>query len=191
MKIDLTNKVAIVSGASKGIGKAIAKALAKAGCNVVLAARGKEYLLVTMKEIRDEGGSALAIPTDVTQLNDIDNLVHQTISQFGSIDILINNAGGVSNFVPFEAISDQEWFDMFNLNLFSTVKLTRAVIPHMQKQKWGRVINISSESGIQPDALIPHYNAAKAAVSNFTKSLSKAYGQDGILVNTISPAFIV
>src|SRR5581483_455263 len=80
--------------------------------------------------------------------------------------------------------------NVFNLNVLSTVRLTRAVLPYMKQQKWGRIINISSESGIQPDPFMPHYNAAKAAIINLTKSLSKAYARDGILINTVSPAFI-
>jgi NAD(P)-dependent dehydrogenase (short-subunit alcohol dehydrogenase family) len=191
MKLNIENKVAIITGASKGIGKAIAKSFALAGCHVVLAARGKEELLKTANEIKELGGSVLVVPTDVTQSEDIHHLIHTTISAFETIDILVNNAGGVHDFLPFEKISDQDWVDMFELNLFSTVKITRAVLPYMKKNQCGKIINISSESGVQPDALIPHYNAAKAAINSFTKSLSKAYGKDGIHINTVSPAFIM
>lgn len=191
MKLNVKNKVAIITGASKGIGKAIAKSFALAGCHVVLAARGKKELLKTTKEIEELGGSVLAIATDVTKPQDIQNLIDSTISKFNTIDILVNNAGGVHDFLSFEMISDQDWVDMFELNLFSTVKITQAVIPHMKKNQSGKIINISSESGVQPDALIPHYNAAKAAINSFTKSLSKAYGKDGIHVNALSPAFIM
>ncbi|MGB6594303.1 MAG: SDR family oxidoreductase, partial [Candidatus Nitrosopolaris sp.] len=85
---------------------------------------------------------------------------------------------------------DDDWANLFNVNLFSAVRITRAVLPAMRKQHWGRIINIASESGIQPDPDMPHYNASKAAMINLTKSLSKAYAKDGILVNTVSPAFI-
>lgn len=191
MKLNIKGKVAIITGASKGIGKAIAKSFAQAEAHVVLVARGKEELLKTAYEIEREGGSVLPVIADVTQIKDIENLIHVTIATFNAIDILVNNAGGVHDFLAFENISDQDWLDMFELNLFSTVKVTRAVIPYMQKTKNGRIINISSESGTQPDALIPHYNAAKAAINSFSKSLSKAYGQEGILINTVSPAFIM
>lgn len=191
MKLNVENKVAIITGASKGIGKAIATSFALAGAYVVLAARDKETLLETAGEIEKEGGSVLAVATDVTQQSDIKNLVNKTIEKFKAIDILVNNAGGVHDFQSFENLSDQDWVEMFELNFFSTVKMTRAVIPYMQKNQSGRIINISSESGTQPDAIIPHYNAAKAAVTNFTKSLSKAYGKDGILINAVSPAFIM
>lgn len=191
MKLTIENKVAIVTGASKGIGKAIAKSFALSGCHVVLAARGKEALLETAEELENEGCSVLSVATDVTQQKDITNLINKTIARFNAIDILVNNAGGVHDFLSFESLSDKDWTDMFELNFFSTVKVTRAVIPFMKKKQWGRIINISSESGTQPDAFIPHYNSAKAAINSFTKSLSKAYGKDGILINSVSPAFIM
>jgi 3-oxoacyl-[acyl-carrier protein] reductase len=93
----------------------------------------------------------------------------------------------LSNIQP----NPDDWLEILNLNLLSAVRATRAVLPFMQRQKWGRIINISSESGTQPDAFMPHYNASKAAMNNLTKSLSKAYAVDGILVNTVSPAFIM
>lgn len=191
MKLNIENKVAIITGSSKGIGKAIAKSFALANCHVVLTARGKEALFETACEIEALGGSVFPVVADVTNSKDIESLIDKTIEKFGTIDILVNNAGGVHDFLPFETLSDQDWLDMFELNFFSAVKVTRAVIPYMQKKQSGKIINISSESGIQPDALIPHYNAAKAAINNFSKSLSKAYGKNGILVNTISPAFIM
>jgi NAD(P)-dependent dehydrogenase (short-subunit alcohol dehydrogenase family) len=97
----------------------------------------------------------------------------------------------VGTFGPFQDLSDDDWLEILNLNLLSAVRTTRAVLPFMQRQKWGRIINISSESGTQPDAFMPHYSASKAGMNNLTKSLSKAYAADGILVNTISPAFIM
>ena len=118
-------------------------------------------------------------------------LVDEAVRRFGTIHVLVNNAGGVGAFASFQELSDQDWLDVINLNIMSAVRATRAVLPHMQRQTWGRIINISSESGTQPDAAMPHYNASKAAMNNLTKSLSKAYAKDGILVNTVSPAFIM
>ena len=191
MKIELHNKVALITGSSKGIGKAIAIALAKTGCQVILTARDQKELSTAVQEIKNEGGKAISIASDLTKSKDVTKLIHQIITQFGTIDILVNNVGGVHEFVSFEDLSDEDWTNMLELNLLSNVRVTRAVLPYMQKQKWGRIINISSESGTQPDALIPHYNAAKAAITNLTKSLSKVYGKDGILINTVSPAFIL
>jgi len=113
------------------------------------------------------------------------------VRRFGPIEILINNAGGIGSFAPFDALSHDDWRALFELNVFSVVELTRAVFPAMRERHAGRIINISSESGTQPDPMMPHYNASKAALNNLTKSLSKAYGGDGILVNTVSPAFIM
>jgi NAD(P)-dependent dehydrogenase (short-subunit alcohol dehydrogenase family) len=102
--------------------------------------------------------------------------------------VLVNNVGGADKLAPFEEISDEDWINAFQLNVLSTVRVIRATVPSMQHQHWGRIINISSESATQPYPVMPHYTAAKAAITNLTKSLSKAYARDGILVNTVSPA---
>jgi NAD(P)-dependent dehydrogenase (short-subunit alcohol dehydrogenase family) len=125
------------------------------------------------------------------QAQDIARMVEETVRRFGSVHVLVNNAGGVGAFAPFDQLTDDDWLQILNFNVMSAVRAVRAVLPYMQKQKWGRIVNISSESGTQPDAFMPHYNASKAALNNLTKSLSKAYAQDGILVNTVSPAFIM
>lgn len=190
MDFHLKDKAALITGASKGIGKAIAVTLAREGCRVGISARGESALRETAEEIRAGGGTVHAISADVTHAEDATRLVQETADRFGTIHILVNNAGGIGSFSSFDSLSDQDWWDVLNLNVLSTVRVTRAVLPYMQKQRWGRIINIASESGIQPDPLMPHYNASKAALINLTKSLSKAYGKDGILVNTVSPAFI-
>ncbi len=195
MELGLQGKVAIVTGASKGIGKAIALALAAEGCNVVLSARGQQELTEVVQEIQQKDGTALAVVADGTKGQDVQHLIQETITKFGAIHVLINNAGGIGSggslvTSTFETLSDEDWAEVFDLNVISAVRMVRAVLPSMQKQKWGRIINISSESGTQPDPTLAHYNAAKAALNNLTKSLSKAYGRDGILVNTVSPAFV-
>jgi 3-oxoacyl-[acyl-carrier protein] reductase len=156
----------------------------------VINARNAAELAKTAKEISTAKGEVQAVAADVTKPDDASRLVDEAVKRCGTIHVLVNNAGGLDKFAAFADIADQEWTDVFNWNFLSAVRVTRAVLPHMQKQKWGRIINISSESGVQPDALMPHYNASKAALNNLTKSLSKAYGQEGILVNTVSPAFI-
>ncbi len=191
MQINLKGKVALVTGSSKGIGKAIAHSLAKAEATVIITARGKEELENTAKEFLKQGLKVYPLIADMTRRSNIKQLVSQIIDKFNTIDILVNNVGGVHNFVRFEDINDEEWQTMFEANFFSNVKVTREVLPYMQKKKWGRIINISSESAVQPDAVIPHYNAAKAAINSFTKTLSKAYAKDGILINAVSPAFIM
>ena len=190
MDFELKGKVVLVTGASKGIGKAIAEAFAAEGSRVVLNARNQQELEQTAQQIQRPGGNVLALAADVMKADEIERLVQQTIARFGTIHILVNNVGGAGAFASFEDLSDDDWINVFHLNVLSTVRLTRAILPYMQQQKWGRIINISSESGTQPDPFMPHYNAAKAAINNLTKSLSKAYAKDGILVNTVSPAFI-
>ncbi|WCK54069.1 SDR family oxidoreductase [Aneurinibacillus sp. Ricciae_BoGa-3] len=191
MDLGLTNKTALVTGGTKGIGKAIAVAFAAEGTNVVICGRGEEALNEARKEIEHNGGTVLAVQADLSKQSDVDQLISAAIDRFKSIDILVNNAGIVAGFDDFESIDIEEWQELFNVNLFGTVRVTKAVIPFMKKSGFGRIINISSESGVQPDPFMPHYNASKAALINFTKSLSKAYAAQGILVNTVSPAFIM
>ena len=157
---------------------------------VVFSARSEDKLEQVVSSIRQAGGIAAAIAADATQVEALQSLVDRTLSTFGAIDILVNNTGTVGKTKAFDQISDEEWLEVFKTNLFSIVQLTRAVLPQMQQQQWGRIINIASESGIQPDPTMPHYNASKAALINLTKSLSKAYAKDGILVNAVSPAFV-
>lgn len=188
MDTGLRDKVALVTGASRGIGKAIASALAMEGCRLSITARGSCALNRVADGFRKYGCDVLAVSGDMTNPDDVRRLVDETISRFGTIHILVNNVGGVGGFSPFDELSDDDWLKIIGLNLMSVVRVTRTVLPYMQKEKRGRIINIASESGIQPDPFMPHYNAAKAAVINLTKSLSKAYGKDNILVNSVSPA---
>jgi 3-oxoacyl-[acyl-carrier protein] reductase len=190
MELGLKGKVAVVTGSSKGIGYSIASALAHEGCQVVISARSKDDLEKAAAAMQGAGGNVHSIVADVNKPDDIKRLIDETVKKFGTIHILVNNAGGIGRFAPFEDLTDEEWMALFQLNLLSAVRACRAALPWMQKQKWGRIINISSESGTQPDALMPHYNSSKAALNNLTKSLSKAYGKDNVLVNTVSPAFI-
>jgi 3-oxoacyl-[acyl-carrier protein] reductase len=190
VELGLEDKVAVVTGSSKGIGKAIAVELAREGCRVMLAARGEKDLEAAAGDVRRAGGAGdvAAVAADVTRADEVEGLIAETIARFGTVDILVNNAGGTGRRSPFHELSDEEWFEILDLNLISAVRLTRAVLPHMRRQRWGRIINVASESGSQPSVLKPHYNAAKAALINLTKSLSKAYGEYGILVNAVSPA---
>ena len=190
MELGLKGKVVLVTGSSKGIGRSIAAASAREGCQVVINGRHAAELEAAAAEMRGGQATVHAVVSDVTEAEGAKRVVDETVARFGTIDILVNNAGGAGRFGSFEDLTDDEWIGAFNLNVLSAVRAMRAALPHMQKQKWGRTINISSESGIQPDPMMPHYNAAKSALNSFTKSLSKAYGKDNILVNTVSPAFI-
>ncbi|MBF2028723.1 MAG: SDR family oxidoreductase [Oscillatoriales cyanobacterium C42_A2020_001] len=191
MNLGLKDKVVLVTGASKGLGAAISVAFGVEGSKLILVARNQTELNQVAAEAQQSGATeTLAIAADLTQTNEINRVISEAINQFGTIHVLVNNAGILGSFSLFEDLTDDEWFSVFNLNIFSLVKLTRAVLPYMTQQKWGRIINMASESGLQPDAAMPHYGATKAALLNLTKSLSKGYGQHGILVNSVSPAFI-
>jgi NAD(P)-dependent dehydrogenase (short-subunit alcohol dehydrogenase family) len=190
MDLGLTNKTALVTGGSKGIGFGIARSLAKEGANIAICARHEDELEEAAEKLRKKGVQVLAVSADLTKSSDINHLLHRVTTEFESIDILVNNAGTIGQNGNFEDTSLEEWRSVFELNLFAVVELTQKVVPMMQNQGWGRIINVSSENGTQPYPDMIHYSASKGALDNFSKALSKQYASEGILVNTISPAFI-
>ena len=173
MDLQLKGKNAIVTGGSKGIGKGIAVTLAKEGCNVSICARHRDELEATAEELESFGSEILNIQGDLTKEEDIEKVVNKTAEVFGSIDILVNNAGTIGQSGTFEDTPLEEWREVFELNLFAVVSITRKVIPYMKEQSWGRIVNISSENGSQPYPDIIHYSATKGALDNFSKALSK------------------
>lgn len=191
MDLQLKGKNAIVTGGSKGIGKGVAMSLAEEGCNVSICARTQDELKSAAGELRKTGSNILTIQADLTKESDIEKVVANTVDKFASIDILVNNAGTIGQSGTFEGTPLDEWRSIFELNLFAVVSITRKVIPYMKNQKWGRIINISSENGTQPYPDMIHYSASKGALDNFSKALSKQYAKENILVNTVSPAFIM
>jgi len=190
MDLGLDDKTALVTGGSKGIGYGIAEALAQEGAKLVICARHKEELKKAAEKLRAYGSEVLAVPADLTKSPDIHKLVSEATDAYDTLDILVNNAGTIGNNGTFEETPMEEWRSVFELNVFAVVELTQKVIPLMQKQEGGRIINVSSENGTQPYPDMIHYSASKGALDNFSKALSKQYASDGILVNTISPAFI-
>lgn len=191
MNTSITGKVALVTGASKGIGAACALSLAEAGASVSICSRDQEELAAMAADIqRKTGARVLAIAADVTKQGDVERLVNRTRSELGPVDILVNNAGAAGQIGPFDDVPVEEYSRLYDLNVVSMVRLVKAVLGDMKVKKWGRIINISSENGLQPDPDMTPYNLTKAAIINFSKSLSKTVGQYNILVNTVSPAFI-
>jgi 3-oxoacyl-[acyl-carrier protein] reductase len=189
MELGLSGKIALVAASSKGLGKAVAIGLARERAKVVICGRHKKDLTAASDEIAQSTGTVpLAVVADVTSVKDIKRLVHTSIKKFGTVHILVTNAGGPPT-GEFVKLSDEQWLDAVNLTLMSTVRLIREVIPHMQKQKWGRIINITSVSVKQPIDQLLLSNALRAAVVGMAKTLSNEVAKDNILVNNVAPGF--
>ena len=185
MDLGLKGKVALITGASQGIGKAIALTLAEEGCNLAICARRKEALDSSAKEIRTKGVEVLAIQSDVTKPEDNKNFVSQAAKKFGRIDILVNNAGHGNASDPME-LPEEVFRHHMDLMLFGPIQLCREVVPYMRKQGWGRIINISSIFGKQPGNQLD-YDSIKASLQMVTKDLSNHLAKDNILVNAVCP----
>jgi len=191
MDLGLQDKVALVMAASKGLGRACATALAAEGARVTIGARGAQALEETAQEIQQATKSrVLAVPTDVTRAEDVEAIVAATVHEFGRIDILVNNAGGppAGNFASF---GDAQWQAAFELNLLSTVRLVRQVLPHMRKTGSGRIITIVSTSVKQPIDGLLLSNAIRSGVVGLAKTLSVELAPDNITVNNVCPGRIL
>jgi len=190
-ELNLAGKVATVTGAGRGIGKAISLALAEAGADIVAVARTKEEIEETCREVKALGRRGIAIPTDVTKAKQVDLMVEKAISNFGKIDILINNAGTAA----FKALvspdsprmAEEDWHKVIDTNLTSIFLCCRAVGPYMFKQKKGKVINISSISSQKAQTDDIPYNVSKAGVDMFTRCLALDWAPYNINVNAIGP----
>ena len=190
MELGLTNKIAVVGASSKGLGKAIALGLAYEGARVTICARDNQVLEKTADEIREKTDTdVLAIPTDVSQPEQVKKLISTTIGHFGGIDILVNNAGG-PRAGRFDDLSAKDYQDAVNLNLMSTINLCRAVVPWMQKRGGGRIINLTSVSVKQPVDGLMLSNMARTGVIGFAKTLATELAPDKILVNNVCPGII-
>lgn len=191
MELGLKGKVAIVAASSKGLGRACALGLAAEGARVTMCARTEAELIAAANEVREKTkAEALAIPADVTKLADIQRAVAKTVEAFGGVDILVTNAGGPPPGV-FDQMADAQWQAAFELNLLSTVRFIREVLPHMREKRWGRIINIQSSSVKQPiDGLILS-NAIRPGVVGLAKTLSVELAGDNILINTVCPGVIL
>ena len=189
MELGLTDKVAVVAASSTGLGKEVARGLAHEGAHVVLCARGADKLEETANEIQAKvTGRILAVQADLTSAEDIQKLLDETIKTFGKVDILVNNAGGPpAGF--FDDVGDELWQAGVELTLMSSIRLTRAVLPFMRQQKWGRIINITSVSVKQPINELLLSNSIRLAVIGWSKTLANQVAQDGILINNVCPGW--
>jgi 3-oxoacyl-[acyl-carrier protein] reductase len=186
----LIGKVAVVTGASRGIGKSIALEIAKAGAAVVVNYRDNEKeALKTLDEIEKIGGIAILIKADVSAYNEAKVLINKTIEHFGKIDILINNAG-ISQIGLFMDMDEKQWEKIINVNLNGVINCSHSVLPYMVNKKMGCIINISSMWGNTGASCEVIYSASKGAVNLFTKSLAKEMAPSNIRVNAVAPGVI-
>lgn len=190
MDLGISGRTALVTGGTKGIGLSVAEHLLREGVAVTVCGRDPEALEQAQRTLAPLG-AVTAVPADVRRHADIDRLVAVAVDSMGSVDILVNNAGGVSNFGGYDDLQPSDWVEAFELNLMSAVFAAAAVSPGMRQRGWGRIVNIATESAMQPDAFFPHYASQKAALLSVTKSLSKSLAGTGVLVNAVSPAFIM
>jgi 3-oxoacyl-[acyl-carrier protein] reductase len=192
LDLKLTQKRALVTGSSSGIGEAIARALAQQGVRVVVHGRNRERAERVADSIRADGGNAYVALADLAQPDAAHALARGTLEVLGGIDILINNAGGADDgFKAWLETDAAQWQATFEQNIFSSVRLIRELVPPMKAAGWGRVIQVASTVATQPLSMGPDYGAAKAAMLNSTVSLAKDLGGSGITVNTVSPGPIV
>lgn len=187
---DLTGKVALVTGASRGIGKAIAIALAGAGADVGVNYRSREKEAnQTCAEIGKLGRRFVAVAADVSVAADVARLIATVESELGPAAILVNNAG-VTRPQPLDEITERDWDEILAINLKSTFLVTQAVLPKMRGARWGRIINLSSVAAQLGGVVGPHYAASKAGVIGLTHSYAHLLAKEGITVNAIAPALI-
>ena len=184
----LTGKVAIVTGASKGIGRAITNRLAQEGAKTVLCARDAKVLETAIDEIEKTGGRAAAVAVDLRLPDAPAKLAEFALEKFGSIDIVVNNAGATKR-APFDQLSDDDWADGFALKFFGAVRLIRAAWPHLKASK-GSIVNISGGGGRTPGAEFAVGGSVNAAMQSFSKAMAEQGIADGVQVNVINPGLI-
>ena len=190
IKLGLTDRVALVTGGSRGIGKAVVELFASCGTHVVVNyVKDEEAAAATVSMARAQGVQALAIRADVSQTPEADRLVGETVEHFGRIDLLICNAG-IWEGAPVESISEELWDKTLAINLKGTWSVCRAAVPLMKKQRFGRIVIVSSTAGQRGEANVSNYAASKGGQISFTKSLAPELAAFGINVNCVAPGWV-
>jgi len=185
----LKNKVAIVTGSGKGIGEGIALCFAEEGAKVVVNDLSEPDARRTVDTIKNEGGQAVAVVGNVASRDVAQKMADVAAKEFGTVDILVNNAG-IARPQPLDEIRQEDWDELIAVNLTSAFMATQAVLPFMRKQKWGRIINISSVAAQTGGVVGPHYAASKAGLIGLTHSYASLLAKEGITANAIAPALI-
>lgn len=183
----LSKKIAIITGSAKGMGKAMALKFAQEGCAVAIVDIDIVEAEKTLSEVSDKGGKGIALSCDVTREDQVKKAVEKTIQEFGTVDILINNAGAAGLSFPIEEMSEEIWDKTFSLNLKSQFFFCKYVVPFMKAKRSGKIINLSSIGAFQPPAHHIAYNSAKAAIVGFTNDLANALAPYNINVNALVP----
>jgi len=188
-KLKLDGKVAVVTGAGRGLGLAMALALAEADADLVVAARTRSQIEETAETVRARGRRCLPVPTDITDSRSVQAMVDAAIAEYGRIDILVNNAGAgsIGRGIPLEEVTDDLWRRSIDTNLSGAFYCCRAAIPHMLRQGGGKIINVTSISGLRGVPNSFTYAAAKAGLINFTRALALTYARHNIQCNLIAP----
>lgn len=190
MDLQLEGKIALVTGSSKGIGEGIARGLAKEGVVVIVHGRDRRKAEEVAHDIAASGGEVRVALGDLTQEDAVNEMVRTATADAGSIDILINNAGGSASPETWATTKAETWAGVYGKNVVAAARLTSLVLPNMKAKRWGRIVNISSMAALMPPANRPDYSAAKAAIIAMTASLAKDCAKDGITVNSVSPGTI-
>ena len=187
MEFNLDGKVAVVTGANRGIGAATARELARVGASVVVAARGADSLRQVAAELGDRG---LAVATDVTRTEELDRLVAAAVDRFGGIDVLVNNAGVAPPAKQIYKVTPEEWQATMDVNVRAAWYLSRAVHPHLKQRGGGAIVNIASTSGLHHDIGLGVYSVSKAALIMLTTVCAKEWARDRIRVNALAPGVV-
>lgn len=189
-QFDLTGKVAVITGGSRGIGLAIAEAYAAAGARLVIASRKQDACNAAVAQIEANGGEALAIAAHTGDQEAIDRLIAQTTESFGGIDILVNNAATNPHFGPFLTAEESHWEKILDVNVKGYFRMAKACVPAMRERGGGKIINMASVAGFEPQAMMGVYCVSKAAVLMMTKVLAAELAADNIQVNAVAPGFV-